>query len=577
MSFEQAGILLLLVGMLVVFALDRLRMEVVALSGLGLAALAGLLPAPAIFSGLSSPAFVTVVELLLIAQVLGRSGLFSGLAGRISAAGWSTRSTSAILCAVTAVISVFMNNIAALALMIPVVFSVCRATALDPRRVLMPVGFAALLGGLCSLSGTPANLIVSQQLGERTGRAFAFFDFAYVGVPVMLAGVIVTVFWTGRALRDGGAGMPGHPGQMRRRVVTEAVIPPGSAFVGTAVAALPARVHALIRNDRHVLRRPQAQLEVGDILLLEAESTRVSDWIAEGMLARLPFSTALTGRPERVEAVIMPESTLVGSRLRSLESFHSRGIRILAVAAQTPRIEGRFDDLQLSIGDILYLEGDRDAIDEAVEETELLSLWPTPQRPEDGGTSRLPLGIFAAGVVACILGAAPPLAFGGVVLVLAAAGSLNLRRGLAELDWPILIMLAAMIPLGQAVETTGAAAVLADGLMHALPGEHPLVMIGAVLLLAVVVTPFVNNASTAIVLAPIAMNIAGAAALPPEPFLIAVALGASIDFLTPVGHHNNTIVMGIAGYRFADFLRIGWPATLAACATAILAIPFFWM
>src|SRR5690606_18881324 len=191
-------------------------------------------------------------------------------------------------------------------------------------------------------------------------------------------------------------------------------------------ATLPARVHALIRNERHVLRRPEAKLEAGDILLLEAESTRIGDWITEGMLARVPFSNAATGRPDRVEAVIMPESTLVGSRLRSLESFHSRGIRILAVAAQTPRIEGRFDDLQLSIGDILYLEGDRDAISEAVEETELLSLWPPPQRPEDGGTSRLPLVVFAAGVIACILGVAPPIAFGVVVLALAAAGSLNL-------------------------------------------------------------------------------------------------------------------------------------------------------
>src|SRR5690606_19375416 len=165
------------------------------------------------------------------------------------------------------------------------------------------------------------NLIVSHQLGERTGRAFAFFDFAYAGVPVMLAGVIVTVLWAGRALREGGAGVSGHPGQMRRRVVTEAVIPPGSAFVGTSVATLPARVHALIRNERHVLRRPEAKLEAGDILLLEAESTRIGDWITEGMLARVPFSNAATGRPDRVEAVIMPESTLVGSRLRSLESF----------------------------------------------------------------------------------------------------------------------------------------------------------------------------------------------------------------------------------------------------------------
>ena len=165
-------------------------------------------------------------------------------------------------------------------------------------------------------------------------------------------------------------------------------------------------------------------------------------------------------------------------------------------------------------------------------------------------------------------------AFGLVVLVLAALGSLNLRRALSELDWPILIMLAAMIPLGQAIETTGAAAVIAGYLVALLPEASPLLLLAAVLLLALVVTPFVNNASTAIALGPIAVGIAGAAALPPEPFLMAIAVGASIDFLTPIGHHNNTIVMGLAGYRFIDFLKAGWPLTLT---TSLVAVPLLWL
>ena len=273
----------------------------------------------------------------------------------------------------------------------------------------------------------------------------------------------------------------------------------------------------------------------------------------------------------------MPESTLVGSRIRTIEGFAVRGIQVAAVAAQMPRIEGSLADLQLGIGDVLLLRGDEDAVREALEEAELLPLWPRPDKPV-AAKPWLPVWAFAGCIVlAASEIAAPELAFGLVVLVLIAAGALNLRRALAELDWPILILLAAMIPLGSAVETAGAAAMMAEGLTSILPGDDAVLLVAAILALGVIITPFVNNASTAIVLGPIAISVATAAGLPPEPFLIAVALGASIDFLTPIGHHNNTIVMGLAGYRFMDFLKAGWPVTLAAFATGIAALWMFWL
>lgn len=577
MSLEQAAILVLLVGMLTVFALDRIRMELVALGGLGFGVALGLVEPVNAFTGFSNPAFVTVVEILLIVQVLGRSGMLDPLARRIAEIASTETGVLAVLCAATACLSVFMNNIGALALMLPVVTSVCRLNGLDNRRVLMPVSFAALLGGLCSVIGTPANLIVSNQLGAATGRGFAFFDFVWVGVPAAVAGILVILVWPRRVLGQHAAGRGRLPPQAFRKVVSEVRVPTGSRLAGTRVAEAGLTIHGMRRAGVNLLhQRRETSIEAGDILLVETNLPQLESMLADRSVI-LPNAASGSAVRQRVEAVIMPESTLVGSRIGTLDLLHSRGIDVVAVAPQTPRIEGSLADLQLSIGDVLYLSGDQTAIDEAVDETDILPLWPKPDG--DAAAIRWPPAIaFAAGIGLAAFGLAPPqLAFGLIVIILVGLGNLNLRKGLAELDWPILLMLAAMIPLGEAVQTTGAAVILADSLVAVLPSHSPLIMSAAMMGIAIVITPFVNNASTAVVLGPIALGKAAASGVSPEPLLIAVALGASVDFLTPIGHHNNTVVMGLAGYRFGEFLKAGWPVTIVVMATATVALWVWWV
>ncbi|WP_309084595.1 SLC13 family permease [Chelativorans sp.] len=325
-----------------------------------------------------------------------------------------------------------------------------------------------------------------------------------------------------------------------------------------------------------MFQRPGTIVEAHDHLLVSADLPALEGWLADGA-AGLAAQEAPAPAGRWIEAVIMPESTIVGSSLATLESFAQRGITVAAVATQNPRIEGGFADVRLGIGDILYLHGDPEAVRQTADESEILLLWPRAEQPA-AKTSWLAAAVFALGVLLTAFGVAPPeLAFGLVVIVLAGTGTLDLRRGLAELNWSILIMLAALIPLGLAVQSTGAAAVVANLLTSALPPDEPLVLLAAVLGLAVAITPFVNNASTAIVLGPIAVSVAQSASLPLEPFLLAVAIGASIDFLTPVGHHNNTVVMGLAGYRFFDFARTGWPIAFASFLAALIAIWLVWL
>jgi len=576
MSFEQAAILVLLVGMLVFFALDSIRMELVAVGGLGLGVALGLVGPADAFTGFSSPAFITVVEILLIVQVLGRSGILDPLARRVTVIAGTETGILAALCLTTACLSVFMNNIGALALMLPVVTSVCKVKGLDSRRILMSVSFAALLGGLCSVIGTPANLIVSNQLAAATGQGFAFFDFAWAGVPAALSGILVLLVWPRRDLQSGTAGPGRLPPQAFRTVVSEVEVPAGSRLVGAPVVETEFGVHALRRGGANLLHhRRGTAIETGDVLLVETGLQHLESLLGEGSVV-LPHAARPAGR-RRVEAVIMPESTLVGSRVGSLQPIHSRGIDVVAVATRTPRIEGSIADLRLSIGDVLYLSGEQEAVDAAIDEVDVLPLWPQPEA-ETSDIRWLPVAVFGGGVGLAAFGlASPPLAFGLVVLLQAAMGSLNLRKGLAELDWPILLMLAAMIPLGAAVETTGLAATLAGGLIAVLPSGHPPFIAAAMLVLAVVITPFVNNATTAVVLGPLAIGVAAASGVRPEALLMAVALGASIDFLTPIGHHNNTIVMGLAGYRFSDFLKAGWPVTIVVASTAACALWGWWL
>lgn len=571
MTSAQIAILLLLAAMLVLFAVERIRMEIVALGGLAIGVLFGLVPASAAFSGLANPAFVTGLEVLVIVQVLGRTGIAEKLAAWLPRSGFDMRGQTAILCALTALISLFVNNIGALAIMIPAAAAVGRAEGADPRAVYMPIGFAGLLGGLCSIIGTPANLIVSRQLQSAEGQGFTFFDFAWVGLPVTLVGLIVICTWTFGALSRGG---PADRQTVRpsRVIVTEMSVPGGSALVGTAVGELDADIHGLWRaGQRAMWQRPGTLLWPGDRLLASVDTAQLDRWAAEGAVEW----QGAGGRP-LMEAVVMPESPIVGSRIATLGALAMRKVNVVALASRSPRIEGGLADIQLAIGDVLLLEGDPTSVAEALEEAELVSLGATPALAPRHDL-RLVAGIFAAGVAAAAGGLLDPqLAFGLVVLGFAACGTLNLREALAQVDWPILIMLAAMIPLGEAVGTSGAAATIAHGMNAFLPAAFPILPVLGMLVLAVLVTPFVNNATTAIILGPIAVDMAHSASLHPAPYLIAVALGASIDFLTPIGHHNNTVVMGIAGYRFVDFLRAGWPLTLVTLAVGTGALWLFW-
>lgn len=580
MSFEQASLLFLVLAMLILFSLDRIRIEVVSIAGLLAGNAFGLYSADQIFTGFASPIVITVVEILLIVQVLARARLFDSLATRFAAARPSGFKVISGISSLAGFISIFMNNIGAFAITLPVALRLGTALTIPRRQLVMPLSFAALLGGLVSLIGTPANLLVSDALAKATGTGFRFFDFAYVGLPVAIAGILLISVLAQRLFPEPDE-TPAAIATAARRIIVERRIPNASPLIGVRLSDCPARFnlkpHALIRGDNFVFGPlDQSVVEAGDVLLAEGADAVFADLVATQALIADDHPHGLQPDFTRAEIVVMPESTLVGSRLRSLEVFYRRGVTVTALAMRTPRIEGRFLDLQLSIGDILTLEGPRAAIAEALEECECLPLATTGP-VETAPLSWRPFALFACGVAASAAGLRPDIAFACVVLALAALDHLNIRQAMADLNWPIIIMLAAMIPIGQAVASTGAAETIANWLSLLVPIAHPLSGIALTLFLAMALTPFVNNATVAIVLSPIALEFAKTGRHAPDAYLIAVAAGASLDFLTPFGHHNNTLAMGIGGYRFGDFLRAGWPLAVTCYGLTLLLVALFWL
>lgn len=575
MTFDQIAIVALLLLMFVVYALDRFPAEHVAAAGLTTAFALGLVPVADVFSGFSSPAVMTVIEILLIVSVLSRSHAIERLADRIVGRAGSETAVLLVVCGCAAFISVFMNNIGALALMFPVALSVCARLQMPPARMLMPLSFATLLGGTCSLTGTPANLVVNQWMIGETGGSFGYFTLGTVGLPVTVAGLAWLVLAAPHTFRH-ARNVPAVADRAPSVFFVEARVPGVSTLVGLSVAEMERRqnvkIHDVLRAGAHVFaRREKIELAASDVLIVECTLERFEDMQSQRLL-----EAASTG-DERIEAVVMPDSTILGSRIGALESFAERGLSVVALASRRRRIEGQFGDLQIGLGDVLVLTGEPAALREAVDEADLLPLSARPAKhvPADAYRST---SIFILGVTATALGVAPPeIAFGGVVVVMALLGSLRLRPALREVNWTIVVLLACMIPLGAAVQDTGAARVIANSLMAGLPWGDPFAVTTLMLVLAAALTVFVDNVSTAAVLSPVAVGISTRAGVPIEPLLVAVAIGTSLDFLSPFGHHNNAVVMGAAGYRFRDFPKLGIPLLLVCTAVALVILRFFWI
>jgi di/tricarboxylate transporter len=585
MSWEQAGILVVLGCTLAAFVWDRWRYDVVALTSLLVCVPLGLVAPEAAFAGFSNPAVITVAAVLVISRVVARSGAIDAFAGRLMDASRAPLAHLAWFTLLGAALSGFMNNVGALALLLPVALSTARRHGYAPGFLLMPLSFATLLGGMITLIGTPPNLLISAFRAQATGQRFLLFDFAPTGLSLSAAGIAYLLL-IGWRLRPAVAQPAGRPSAFEvRDYVTEARILPSSRLIGGAVADYEARrkvrVLGVVRAGRRLFGRLQrAVLQAHDILTLQADTAALECTIEEDRLElvergarELPQGSAALSL---MEAVVLPDAVIQGSSPLSLDLRRRYGVNLIAAARRGRRFEGRLRDATLATGDVLLLEGEPARLSAAIAE---LGCLPLEQRPLVLQPRRiaLPIALFACGIALAASGLLPAaVAFTAVVVAMVITRVATPAQLYESIDWPVIVLLGAMIPLGDALQQTGAAQLIAGSILAVAGEVGPHAMLALVLLLTMAITPVLNNAATVVIMAPIVIGLAARMGVAPDAFLIAVAIGASCDFLTPFGHHNNTIIMGPGGYRFGDYWRVGLGLEVIVVAVSLVVIPLVW-
>jgi di/tricarboxylate transporter len=579
-------ILLLLFAML---AWGRWRYDVVAFIALLAAVVAGVVPAGQAFAGFGHPATITVAAVLILSRALSSCGATDFIAKAVQPATGRPIYHIGALSGIAAVMSSFMNNVGTLAILMPVALQSAIRAKRPASMLLMPLSFGSILGGLVTLIGTPPNIIIATYRGETTGTPFRMFDFAPVGATTALAGVIFIVLIGWRLVPQ--SSKPGGAADELLNIdsyVTELLVPKDSPQIGKTLAEIDAAttdidavVVDLIRKDR---RYPggstRKQLMAGDILKIEAGPKDIDRFIAKlGLTLASAKSSSLPGAedPTLMEAVVAPGSRLEGRTVGSLRLFSNRGVMLLAVSRQGEPFHGRLRAFRLRVGDVLLLHGEADGLPDAVAAAGCLPLAERALNFGKRGQAPAMIGIFAAAIAATSLGLLPiQIAFGLAIMAMVVTGLLPLRELYDGIDWPVIVLLGSLIPVGGALETTGATGVIAGTILTLTTGLSATLVLALLMVVTMTLSDVLNNAATAVVMAPIGVSVAERLGVNSDPFLMAVAVAASCAFLTPIGHQNNALIMGPGGYRFGDYWRMGVPLEVLVIAVSLPMILLVW-
>ena len=587
MTLHQGLAFGLIAATIAAFVWGRWRYDLIALGALAAGMAMGLIPVKAAFEGFANDIVIIIASALVLSAAVARSGIVDLVMAPLLPKLKDERTQVPVLAGTTAVLSMATKNVGALALMMPSALQIARRTGVSPGRLLMPMSFGSLVGGLAVLVGTSPNIIVSEVRQEALGQPFRMFDFFPVGGVLTVIAIAYLTFAYRLLPRDRQAAIDVDAALAASAYVTEVEVPEG-AEVGSVSALKKAgegavSVVAILRGRKRI-EAPHANLKIhpGDVLLLEGEQQALNQLIVAAKLrlrdADRPVAMKEPTEEVRVvEAVIGGESDLIGQSARSVTLSDTHGVNLLGVSRSGHRMAGRLATIRLKAGDILVLQGAEQSLPGALQALGLLPLAEREVRLGGVRHALLPVAILAVAMALVATGLVPVAAgfFGAAVLVVA-VGALRMREAYAALEAPVLVLVAALIPVSDTVQKTGGADLISAWLSGAFHGLPPIATLTAMMAVAMAATPFLNNAATVLIAAPIGMGVAQRLGLSPDPFLMAVAVGAGCDFLTPVGHQCNTLVLGPGGYRFGDYARLGAPLSALILLIAPWLIAWVW-
>lgn len=583
-------ILFAIFGLLFVLLLwGRWRYDLVAFGALVLAVLAGVVPTDDAFSGFGHPAVIIIALVLVVSRGLFASGAIDLLMSRVANGARGLASHIAMMATIGAALSAVMNNVAALALLMQVDIQAAAKARRSPALTLMPLSFATILGGLITLIGTPPNIIIAAFRADALGESFHMFDFAPVGLACAAVGVLFVAL-VGWRLIPAARGEHDVPRELfeLEDYVAELVVGKKSPAVGGVVADLDAAaeeadavVLGLVRGGKRLPGQARrTEIRPGDILVVQAGPDAIDQFVGALKLEYVgeqKHKESPAGDLTLMEVVVPPEARIEGRSENSLRLLSRHGVSLLGISRQGRRFRERVRKLEIRAGDILLLLGPAERLQEVAYWLGCLPLAARGLQVIQRDKAWLAAGIFAAAVVLASAGVLYlAVALAAAVFLYVLLDIVPARDLYSSIEWPVIVLLGSLIPLGTALETSGGTELIAEAILRYTESYGPVVVLVVLMVVTMTLSDVLNNTATAVVAAPIAVNIADQLSVNPDPYLMAVAVAASCAFLTPIGHKNNTLILGPGGYRFGDYWRMGLPLEILVIAVGVPAILIFW-
>ena len=589
MTTDQ-GLLFALIGALFVFLIwGRYRYDLVAFAALLIAYLLGLVSTDQVFVGFGHPAVIIIALVLIISRGLYLSGAIEMMAGALLDGTRSIGRHIGLMAGVSAALSAVMNNVAALALLMPIDLQAADKAQRSPGLTLMPLSFASILGGMITLIGTPPNIVIATFRGEALGDPFTMFDFAPVGLVVAVVGIayVALIGWRLIPVERTSASMPSSIEDLESYLV-ELRVPADAEVIGQKLRQLDdqadetgVQILGLVRDgERLPGMAARATLEADDRIVVEGGPDGI-----EAFAGAMAFSYADSDRPSKAlsgttvmrEVAVPQTSRLVGCTDSTMRLRYRRGVILLGISRNGVRLRERLREVEIQAGDLLLLLGPEDTLDDVVEWLGCLPLAPRGLDVIQRNKARMAILIFAGAIaLASFELIYLPMALACVTVLYVVLDIVPPSQVYESIEWPVVVLLGAMIPISVALESSGGTQLLADLFVQSTNGWPVILVLAALMLLTMTLSDVLNNVATALIAAPIALDIALQLEVNPDPLLMAVAVAASCAFLTPIGHKNNTLIMGPGGYRFGDYWRMGLPLELLVIFTALPMIVFVW-
>jgi len=596
MTPDQIQILFILAVTIGMFLWGRWRHDIVAIACLLACVFAGLVPSEQAFSGLSHPAVITVACVLILSWGLQSTGAVDLLVQRTLPTSAGPTLTIAAITGLGAVLSAFMNNVGALALLMPVAIQVAKRLELPPGKVLMPLAFGTILGGMTTMIGTPPNLIVSGFRAQNGPGSFGMFDFTPVGLAVAVVGVLFAalVGWRIVPARE----QQGADSFDTGSYLVEARVTGKAKAVGKTLRAVEkildeadAQVVGMIRNNFRV-SAPNVRrvVRADDVLVIEAEPESLSGALSSlGLVLEEHQQAEEDGASDNKdeseseqeillqELAVLPNSRLIGRSVNDVRLRTRYGLNLLAISRTGRRSVKRLRFTPVKAGDVLLLQGEQGSLSGFASSFGCVPLAARSISIPDRRKTILSVLVMAGAIAGAAFGLLPAaISFATGVLALMLLRIVPLRKLYEAVDWPVIVLLGALIPVAYAMETTGAADLLARSLLDNVARGSPVIALILILVVTMTLSDLMNNAATAAVMAPISISTAAQLSSNTDTFLMAVAIGASCAFLTPIGHQNNTLILGPGGFRFGDYWKLGLPMEILVVAISIPLLLIVW-